>query len=74
MTTNPLEIRGGADEYEAAVIAAVFCRLLDERAVARATLVPRRRPSAWVSAYQDPHPDDPYDLLRPERRGQAPNR
>ncbi|MGH8926027.1 MAG: hypothetical protein ACREA0_02040 [bacterium] len=69
-----VEIRGGADEYEAAVIAAVFRRLLDERATARATLPPRRRPSAWVSAYQDPHPDDPYDAVTPERRGQFPVR
>ncbi|HKZ20894.1 MAG TPA: hypothetical protein VJQ57_12360 [Acidimicrobiia bacterium] len=69
-----VEIRGGADEYEAAVIAAVFLRLLDERAAARAVLPPRRRPSAWVSAYQDPHPDDPYDSIRPERRGQLPAR
>ena len=69
-----VEIRGGADEYEAAVIAAVFRRLLDERAAARATLPPRRRPPAWVSAYLDPHPDDPFDAVRPERRGQLPVR
>jgi hypothetical protein len=69
-----VEIRGGADEYEAAVIAAVFLRLLEERAAARAVLPPRRRPSAWVSAYHDPHPDDPYDSIRPERRGQLPAR
>ncbi|MGH8957294.1 MAG: hypothetical protein ACRDVK_01335 [Acidimicrobiia bacterium] len=71
---TPIEIRGGADEYEAAVIAAIFRRLLDERAAARATLPARRRPSAWVTAYQDPHPDDPYDAIRPERRGQPPVR
>jgi hypothetical protein len=27
-----------------------------------------------VSAYHDPHPDDPYDSIRPERRGQLPAR
>ncbi len=69
-----LEIRGGADEYEAAAVAAVFRRLLDERAASRATLTPRRRPSAWVVAYQDPHPDDPLRVVRPERRGQGPTR
>jgi hypothetical protein len=71
---SALEIRGGADEYEAAVIAAVFRRLLDEEAAARATLPPRRRPPAWVAAYLDPHPDDPYDAITPERRGQPPHR
>lgn len=68
------EIRGGADEYEAAVIAAVFRRLLDQRAAARSTLPPRRRPSAWVLAYTDPHPDDPLSEVKPERRGQVPPR
>jgi hypothetical protein len=27
-----------------------------------------------VAAYLDPHPDDPYDAITPERRGQPPHR
>ncbi|MGQ0848859.1 MAG: hypothetical protein ACT4OP_07035 [Actinomycetota bacterium] len=64
-----IEIRGGAGPYEAAAITAVFRRLLDDALAARAVVRPRRVPPAWTQAYQDPHPDDPLAVVRPERRG-----
>ncbi|HSL25534.1 MAG TPA: hypothetical protein VLA54_04565 [Acidimicrobiia bacterium] len=64
------EIRGGAGPYEAAAIVAVFRRLQEEAAAARAMRPWLPRPAAWVRAYQISHPDDPLPILKPDPRGQ----
>ncbi|CAN5734287.1 MAG: hypothetical protein ABR609_03120 [Acidimicrobiia bacterium] len=64
-----LEIKGGADEYEAAAIMAVFAQINEEAVSSRAKLPLRRRPAAWVRAYVDAHPDDPLPVVSPDQRG-----
>jgi hypothetical protein len=64
-----MEIKGGAGPYEAAAIVAVFKRLLDEAAAARANRPSAPRPAAWVRAYQPVHPDDPLPGLAPDSQG-----
>jgi hypothetical protein len=66
------EIKGGAGDYEAAAIMAVFARMHEEEIATRAKLPPRRRPAAWVRAYLDAHPDDPLPVVIPDQRGAAP--
>lgn len=67
------EIRGGAGPYEAAAIMAVFKRLSEEAAAARASRPEAPRPAAWVRAYQPSHPDDPLPSILPDGRG-SPSR
>lgn len=66
------EIMGGAGPYEAAAIMAVFNRLLEEAASARANRPSAPRPAAWVRAYQPVHPDDPLPSILPDDKGQPP--
>lgn len=68
-----VEIKGGASEYEAAAIMAVFARINEEAIAARAKLPGRRRPAAWVRAYLDAHPDDPLPVVTPDPRGPSRN-
>lgn len=46
--TARLEIRGGADDYQAAAIAAVIQRVFEEEDETRARRPARRVPPAWV--------------------------
>jgi hypothetical protein len=64
-----IEIKGGAGPYEAAAIVAVFRRLRDEAAAARANRPSPPRPAAWVRAYQPVHPDDPLPEVGPDSQG-----
>lgn len=47
VTSDGLAIKGGAGPYEAAVIAALVHRVLDEERLARARRPPSNIPSAW---------------------------
>lgn len=64
-----IEIKGGAGSYEAAAIVAVFKRLRDEAAAARASRPTPPRPAAWVRSYQPVHPDDPLPGVVPDPQG-----
>ncbi len=62
-----IEIKGGAGEFEAAVIAVVLDRIADEEKRAREarpdepmTLLP-----AWVRAMHPEDPSKPRDAIRP---------
>lgn len=62
-----IEIKGGAGEFEAAIIAVVVDRLA--RQEARARRGPRSRRaglSAWVRAAQSDPPRVPRETLRPD--------
>lgn len=61
-----VEIRGGAGEFEAAVIAVVLDRIAEEERVARQG--PRRDSRmlpAWMLAGRPEEPNMPRELLRP---------
>ena len=63
-----IDIKGGADEFEAAVIAAVLDRISkDERSAQemRVTRNPSRVP-AWVRALMPDDPDRPRDTVVPD--------
>jgi hypothetical protein len=62
------EISGGAGAYEAAAVAAVIARMVEESAAARSQLPRAPRPPAWVRAYQGFHADDPLPVVVPEPR------
>ncbi len=56
-----IEIRGGAGEFEAAVIAVVLDRLATEEKAARQG-APQQGLSAWVRALEPDESDLPLDL------------
>ena len=60
------EIRGGAGEFEAAVVAVVLDRIAEEERVARQA-APQTGLSAWIRA-ADPEETDllPLDSVHPE--------
>lgn len=62
-----LEIQGGADEFEAAVIAVVIDRIEKEEQAARQGRG-SRRPGlpAWVRAMSQERPDQPRDRVWPD--------
>lgn len=64
---NDLQIKGGADEFEAAVVAVVLDRLAREEAAARQG---RGQPDtalpAWVRAIRPGEPQAPWDIIRPD--------
>lgn len=67
MTDRPMEIKGGASEFEAAIIAVVLDQIAREEAAARQGK--RRRGNelpAWIRAVQPERPLPPRDLVRPD--------
>lgn len=61
-----VEIRGGAGEFEAAVIAVVLDRIAEEERVARKGPPPNSRVlPPWMQAGRPEEPNMPRDLLRP---------
>lgn len=62
-----MEIKGGAGEFEAAVIAVVLDRIAREEAEARKGRGGRAKPglSAWVRALYPEPPDLPLETVRP---------
>jgi hypothetical protein len=65
--TGDIDIKGGADEFEATVIAVVIDRINQEEQAARQGRG-RAHPGlpAWVRALQPEDNPLPRDLLRPE--------
>ena len=67
MSETPIEIKGGAGEFEAAVIAVVLDRIAQEDAAARSGK--RARLSglpAWVRAVQPERGRFPDDIVYPD--------
>ena len=64
---NDVEIKGGADEFEAAVVAVVIDRIKREESAARQGRG-SRGPGlpAWVRAVQPGEPDTPREVVWPE--------
>lgn len=64
--TDGIEIRGGASEFEAAVIAVVLDRIAqdEEAAAERRARSPHMLP-AWVRAMRDDQPAHPLDTNGP---------
>jgi hypothetical protein len=61
-----IEIRGGATEFEAALIAVVLDRVAEEERVARQAPKDGSRPlPAWVLAGRPEEPNMPRDIVRP---------
>ena len=50
MSKDRIQIRGGAGPYEAAAIAGVIQRVIEEQSATRSMLPRRNEPSAWVRA------------------------
>lgn len=67
MANKNIEIRGGAGEFEAAVIAVVIDRIAREEQAARQG-VGQRKPglSAWVRALNPDEPHMPREQVRPD--------
>jgi hypothetical protein len=67
MTARDVDIRGGAGEFEAAVIAVVLDRIAREGEAARQGRG-RGEPrlSAWVRALTPEEPHMPRELVRPD--------
>lgn len=64
--TDAIEIRGGASEFEAAVIAVVLDRIeQDEKAAAEAMSKSSPILPAWVRAMRDNEPSHPLDTNGP---------
>lgn len=63
-----VEIRGGAGEFEAAVVAVVLDRIAREEELARRGKGGGYNPglSAWVRAIQPEPPDLPLEQVRPD--------
>lgn len=63
-----LKIKGGAGEFEAAVVAVVLDRVAREETAARQSRgEPKTGLPAWVRAIQRGEPTTPRDVLRPDR-------
>jgi hypothetical protein len=61
-----IEIRGGAGEFEAALIAVVLDRITEEESAARQAPKDGSRPvPAWMLADRPEEPNMPRDILRP---------
>lgn len=61
-----VDIRGGAGEFEAAVIAVVLDRIAEEERLARKGPPPNSRVlPPWMLAGRPEEPNMPRDLLRP---------
>lgn len=61
-----IEIRGGPDEFEAALIAVVLDRIADEERVARQAPNDGSRPlPPWITAGRPEEPNMPRDIVRP---------
>ena len=61
-----IEIRGGAGEFEAALIAVVLDRITEEENAARQAPKDGSRPvPAWMLADRPEEPNMPRDILRP---------
>ena len=61
-----IEIRGGADEFEAALIAVVLDRIAEEERVGRQAPRDGSRPlPAWMMADRPEELNMPRDLVRP---------
>jgi hypothetical protein len=61
-----IEIRGGAGEFEAALIAVVLDRITEEEMAARQAPKDGSRPvPAWMLADRPEEPNMPRDILRP---------
>jgi hypothetical protein len=61
-----IEIRGGAGEFEAALIAVVLDRITEEeRAARQAPKDGSRRVPVWMLADRPEEPNMPRDILRP---------
>ena len=64
-----IDIKGGADEFEAAVIMAVIEEISRERRVAtegRQSLPDLRFMSSWVRAISGHEPTQPREIVRPQ--------
>lgn len=67
MSDGSIHIKGGAGEFEAAVIAVVLDRIANEEAAARQGKSKRQNElPAWVRAVQSERPLPPRDQLRPD--------
>lgn len=65
--TEHIEIKGGASEFDAAVIAVVIDRIAREEAAARQGRGTRKSGlSAWVRALSQEQPGKPRDQVWPE--------
>lgn len=65
--TSQIEIRGGAGEWEAAVIAVVIDRIAQEETAARQGRGIRKPGlSAWVRALMPEEPNVPREQVRPD--------
>lgn len=67
MTEHPIEIKGGAGEFEAAVIAVVLDRIAREESAAEQSRGEHPgRLTAWARALQPEDPRFPRDQVWPE--------
>lgn len=65
--TPDLKIKGGAGEFEAAVVAVVLDRLAREEAAARQSRgKPKTGLPAWVRVIHRGEPKTPQDIIRPD--------
>ncbi len=63
-----LKIKGGAGEFEAAVVAVVLDRITREEAAARQSQgKPKTGLPAWVRVIQRGEPGTPQEIIRPDR-------
>ena len=61
-----IEIKGGASEFEAAVIAVVLDRIARDEAAARQGRASDRGLSAWARALQPVEPNRPREAVWPQ--------
>ncbi len=63
-----VKIKGGAGDFEAAVVAVVLDRITREEAAARQSRgTPKAGLPAWVRVIQRGEPGTPQDIIRPDR-------
>lgn len=67
MTSDGIVIKGGAGEFEAAVIAVVLDRIAEEERAARVGRRNESALSAWVLAVRPDEPNMPRDIVLPGR-------
>jgi hypothetical protein len=60
-----MEIRGGASEFEAAVIAVVLDRIAEEERAAMQAVRSETSLSAWMLAGRPEEPNLPLEVIRP---------